>query len=930
MRGELVSFDLETTGLDAETDAIIEIGAVRLKDGEIIDEYSVLIDPGFMIPQETSYLTGIQPEDVKGAPRIQQVLPEFSQFVGNAPVIAHNAMFDVTFIRQHKILMDNLPLDTFELAALLLPTSSRYNLSVLTEYFGIDLEHAHRALDDARATAYLYWHLWQLAVSLPPELLREIVRHAEPFDWDLAPFFGDALQASLERDSAEEPTAFEMPALAPPPDNFTPLVMGVDLKPLTPEDVEAIIGEDGKLAQQIDAYESRDQQTRMAHEIGYAFDNGAHLIIEAGTGTGKSLAYLTPAALWATMNQQRVVISTNTNNLQDQLVNKDVPLIESVLDSPLKTAVMKGRSHYLCPRRLAAVRRRSPNNIDELRTLTKILIWLQTEPNGSRDQLNLRGSEFPIWRRLSAEDEGCTTESCRSIMGGICPFYKSRLAAEAAHLVVINHALLIADARADNHVIPEYQYLVVDEAHQLEDAITDGLTLRVGQVMVRRRLSELGGPNQGLLGDLIKTARDTLPDKAVMKLEAYAQHINEAIQVMIVHVGAYFKALRQFVEDIQQDSDYPQRSVRITSRDRGKSGFARMQRAWQKLDEFFTVLSEAMSHLTKAIQRYKEKYEVKQLADHIKTTGASASFMAEVREHLYQFSLEPDPNQVYWVSMGASEEFITVVSAPLHVGPFVENYLWQAKESVVLTSATLRTELNFQHIQDRLYADRVHTLALGSPFNYEDSTLIYIPTDIPEPNRQGYQKAVERGIVELAAALQGRVMVLFTSYAQLKETAREITPRLALGDIAVYDQAGSVSRETLLEGFKTTEKAVLLGTRSFWEGVDIPGESLSALVIVRLPFSVPSDPIFAARSDTYENSFRDYAIPDAILRFRQGFGRLIRTRTDRGIVALFDSRIINKRYGQHFLESLPDCTVQQGHLAKLPQIAVNWLQLKSE
>jgi DNA polymerase-3 subunit epsilon/ATP-dependent DNA helicase DinG len=257
----------------------------------------------------------------------------------------------------------------------------------------------------------------------------------------------------------------------------------------------------------------------------------------------------------------------------------------------------------------------------------------------------------------------------------------------------------------------------------------------------------------------------------------------------------------------------------------------------------------------------------------------------------------------------------------------VEEYLWQSKESVVMTSATLQTNRSFDYIRERLNAQQIETVEVGSPFNYHDSTLIYIPNDMPDPNdRHHYQQALERGLIELAAALNGRVLGLFTSYAQLRQTAQAITPRLALGNITVYDQSDGSSRQSLLDGFKTNERAVLLGTRSFWEGVDIPGESLSALVITRLPFAVPTDPVFAARAETYTDSFNNYTLPDAILRFRQGFGRLIRTRTDRGIVAIFDSRVLTKSYGASFLEALPDCTRKSGGLSTLPEIARDWLK----
>jgi len=314
------------------------------------------------------------------------------------------------------------------------------------------------------------------------------------------------------------------------------------------------------------------------------------------------------------------------------------------------------------------------------------------------------------------------------------------------------------------------------------------------------------------------------------------------------------------------------------------------------------------------------------VADHSSEIKAIWRSLADLHEQLEHFTNAPEDNAIYAITPGDSPERLQTHISPLHVGPMMEQYLNQRMESIILTSATLTTQGNFDHITERLYTDDYRSVALDSPFNYRQSTLVYIPQDIPEPGRRsGYQRMVERGVIALAAELQGRVMVLFTSYAQLRETSRAVTPRLALGDILVYDQSFGGSREALLESFKKAEKAVLMGTRSFWEGVDIPGADLSALVIARLPFAVPSDPVFAARGETYSNAFEEYAVPDAILRFRQGFGRLIRSRSDRGVVAIFDSRVISKRYGGSFLESLPDCTVQFGSLENLPQVASNWI-----
>jgi DNA polymerase-3 subunit epsilon/ATP-dependent DNA helicase DinG len=933
MRGELVAIDLETTGFDPEQDAIIEVGAVRLRDGEILEEYGSLINPGRPIPANITHLTGIRTEDVLGAPGIAQVLPAIRTFVGNAPVIGHNVGFDLGFLNKQGILANNLRIDTYDLVTVLLPRAPRYSLASLASDINIDLENAHRALDDARAAALLYWMLWQKILALPYETLYEIVQAAQGFDWTARWVFEAALR--------------EYPAQQPPPsptdqtliDLFGPAQFdSTALNPHTPPDkldveaVKAMFGPDGKLAQRLGAYEYRPQQVKMAGAVAESFNAPHHIMIEAGTGTGKSLAYLVPAILWASLNDERVVVSTNTINLQEQLMTKDIPLVSTALDEPFRAAVMKGRGNYLCPRRLAVVRRRRPSHIDELRTVAKVLVWLLESNTGDKGEISLRGPvENETWNRLSAEDEGCSLDRCQAAMQGACPFYKARKAADAAHLLVVNHALLLSDAAAENRVLPEYNYLVLDEAHHLEEAVTNGMSFRMDEAALRRRLADLGGVNRGLLGDLLRSVQGRIPEREAKRLETFARNVSGATDAMQVHIQSLFQALR----DLYQEAANANRSgdfiaqVRVTPELRTQDGFNHAQAAYATLREFFEVISDAMRRLAELLNRMEE-YHIPGYGDLVSSANATARYLAEANAQLKAFMEAPDPNTIYWLNAGQNIAYLAIHAAPLHVGPLAEKYLWRSKAAVISTSATLQTNGDFTFIRDRLSAESVETLDVGSPFDYKQSTLIFIPNDMPEPTeRHQYQQFLERGLVELAAALNGRVLGLFTSYTQLRQTAQAIGPRLQLGNITVYDQSDGSSRQALLEGFKSTERAVLLGTKSFWEGVDIPGESLSALVITRLPFAVPTEPIFAARSETYTDSFKNYAVPDAILRFRQGFGRLIRSRSDRGVVAIFDRRIMSKGYGAQFLEALPDCTVQYGPLSGLPAAAKEWLSNKS-
>lgn len=921
MRGELVALDLETTGLDPTQDQIIEIGAVRFRNGEVIEQFNELIDPGRPVPPLITTLTGISNDDLIGKPRLAAVLPKLIDFVGDSPWVGHNIGFDASFLYRQGALKANTRLDTYELASVLLPTAPRYNLTSLTHQLDFDIESAHRALFDARATAFLYWKLWEKALTLPYGTLREILNLAGDLDWDARPLFEAALRERQPDNidavySLFTPDTTERKALHP---NETP-------SKLKPDEISATLDEHGALAETFPGYEHRPQQINMAQAVAKAFNQSDHLLIEAGTGTGKSLAYLIPAAQWALRNGERVVISTNTINLQDQLLEKDIPAVRAALGVDFNAAVMKGRGNYLCPRRLLTMRRRRPSSVDELRVLAKILVWLLESSSGDRSEISLRGAEdYVTWARLSAEDEGCATHRCLVEMAGACPFYKARKAADAAHVLIVNHALLLSDATTPNGVLPPYDYLVIDEAHHLEEATTGSLSWRLDAPTLYRRLIDLGGARRGLLGNLLASlsASPTITDKDKRRLEKYIGIIEDAATDMQAHIDKLFAAFRGLLIELNITRAEYATQTRVVDATRKKSAFGQIEATWNMLKEYFEAVSGAMGTVAGALRRYED---IEHHAELLNSTETAARYLEETRVQLNSFIAEPDSNTVYWVNL-SQDDALSLHTAPLHIGKLVTDALWNSKKSVVLTSATLETNGSFDYMRERLSAQNVKTLEVGSPFNYRESTLIYVPNDMPDPNEKTrYQQGVERALIELTAALDGRVMALFTSYSHLRLTAQAITPRLALGNIAVYDQSDGSSRQALLEAFKASQKGILLGTRSFWEGVDLPGDLLRAVVITRLPFAVPTDPVFASRAEAYADAFNDYTLPDAILRFRQGFGRLIRAKTDRGVVAVLDARVLTKKYGRAFIESLPDCTTMQGTLGNLPTAAVDWLK----
>jgi ATP-dependent DNA helicase DinG len=948
MNRTYVSLDLETTGLDPERDAILEVGAVRfrttLDDGiiqaRILDTWSSLVNPGRPIPIQVQHLTGITDGEVRRAPRFSQVINPLRRFVGQYPVIGHNVSFDLSFLSNHDLALANLALDTFELASILMPHVARYSLTKLGEAFDLENPRAHRALDDARATVDLFVALLEHASELPSTTLREINRLAGQLDWPLKEVFRDlergAARAAFrgaigQQLAAQLDTREEMlgPLFATEQEEEE-LVPAAKPRALAVDELATMLEDGGLFAQNFPGFEYRSQQVEMLRAVCTAFNERQHLMVEAGTGTGKSLAYLLPAVTFAHMNSERVVVSTNTINLQDQLFLKDVPDLQKLLPFEFRSVVLKGRSNYLCQRRLAALRQSGVSSPDEMRMLAKVLVWVPSTQTGERGELFMPNrTEQALWSKISAESESCTLDRCRFRERGHCFFYRARRAAERAHLIIVNHALLLSDVAVENRILPDYRYLIVDEAHHLEASVTRQLSFEADQRVVERILNELARPlggrrYTGFLGEILTRCRGVIPPQDWAILEDHIHGLQRLVETALANLYAFFNVLGGFLREYSpRRGEYDQR-LRLTSS-------LRVQPAWDDVEITWDNLSLQLHNIVNDLDQLcgglseLQAFDVRDIEGMVQDCAGYLAHLRELREQINSCIAEPLPSAIYWAGLSARDGRVTLHAAPLHVGDLVQHHLFRPKRAVVLTSATLTTDNHFDFIRERLHAWEADDLTVGSPFDYKHSALLYLPVDIPEPSQPYYQKTVEEALIALCRASEGRALVLFTSYYQLRNTARAIDNPLAQNGIVVYQQGAGTSRAQLLENFRTTPKAVLMGTRSFWEGVDVVGPALSVLVIVRLPFSVPDDPIFAARSETFDNPFAEFAVPDAVLRFRQGFGRLIRTKTDRGVVVVLDKRVLTKLYGPMFLNSLPECTRARASLAKLPEATRRWL-----
>jgi len=934
----IVSLDLETTGLDSQTDRIIEIGAVRFNGRRVEDEFNMLINPGRSIPPFITQLTGISDQMVREAPPIQAATAELKDFIGDCPVLGHNVRFDLSFVRKYNIAGLNEYIDTYEMASILLPSAERYNLGSLGQLLGVPLPATHRALDDARATRGVYQILFDELLKLPLHILAEIVRLGDSVaDWGgYYPFYEALRTRSKEKIGAKEARqGFFGPLFDQGRKRGTPAMKPNEtIYQLDVEEVSAILEYGGPFSQHFDSYEYRPQQVEMLRAIMTAFNEGRHLMAEAGTGTGKSYAYLIPAALWAMENNTRVVISTNTINLQEQLIQKDIPELREALAIDLRATVLKGRANYLCPRRVQSLVRRGPRTAEELRVLAKVLVWLQKGGSGDRSQINLNGPvEAEAWWRLSADDDACTSENCLKHTGGNCPFYRARQSAQNAHIIIVNHALLLADVAVGGRVLPEYDYLIVDEAHHLEDATTNALSYQATQGDVDRALRELGGTKSGVLGRLLDLLEDVLSPSDFGAAAQLANRITDHAFNLENLSRDFFQTIEEFLNEQREGRPLGvyAHQERILPATRTQPAWMQVEVIWDETEKSLSALLENLGQILEGLGGLFQD-DAPETLEELEETFSNLSNLyrrfTEMHNNLDGLVFKPDPNLIYWAEINPNGRRLALNAAPLHVGALMEKHLWHQKASVILTSATLTAAGDFDYMRGRLYAVDADELALGSPFDYENAALLYIANDIPEPSdRQGHQRALEHGLIQLCTATGGRTLVLFTSYDQLRRTSQAIGPVLAREKIRVYEQGEGASAASLLESFKTTERAVLLGARSFWEGVDVPGEALSVLVIVKLPFAVPSDPIVAARSETFDDPFQEYSLPEAILRFRQGFGRLIRSQQDHGIVAILDKRVLTKRYGRLFIESLPGCTARQGPLAELPRQAEKWLNL---
>jgi len=899
---EYVALDLETTGLDPARDRVIEIGAVAFTPDQVGSTLEQLVDPGRAVPDTVLRLTGIKPEELRGAARPEQALQRLSEFLRGRQPVGHGARLDVEFLEAAGLWDPSQQiLDTLDIARILLPAAASHSLPLLSTEMGFSQPRPHRALDDADATRQLLLRLRDEAVALDEGLKEAMLALVAPYPWPAARFFAEALTAP--NPNPEATTAVRVESVR--------RGLSAEMPPKDATALAGLLGPEGPLAGQLPGYEHRESQTQMLLAVAQIQARGGTLVVEAGTGTGKSLAYLVPSLARAVGHRERVVVSTNTHTLQEQLMGKDLPGLREWLPWDFKACLLKGRSNYISLRRWRRYLVEPCKDAEELMFKLKLLTWLHTTESGDRSELRLYGREEVWWNAVASDPLDCVGINCTK---EDCYVHRARAEAETADLVVINHALLLADAEVGGGLLPEYDHLVIDEAHHLEEAATRGLRQEVDGPGVVALLERLSG---ALLEDLRRQPRLGASD------DAFAGAAPQAVTAA-ERVRELFRLADAWVAARLGEAERREESLRITAQLRDDDGWPQIRLCGENAVTALAALDASLRRAVAGVREWLGGDEPDQGIRELEMIrGRLESALAVLEEAL----LRPDANRVYWFSQVSRAENLLLRAAPINVGSLLRNRVYAEKRSTVFTSATLAVGGTFDYFSSRVgLGPEIEEMILPSPFDFYHQALVCLPTDMPLPEDEMFDGAVEEIIAAVARRARGRTLALFTSHRQLRDVHAALKQRIDLDEVLILGQGIDGQRRQLLKMFEEAERPLLLGTSTFWEGIDIPGERLSCVIVVRLPFPVPTDPVYAARAEQVRDAFSQLALPQAALRLKQGFGRLIRRSTDRGAVVILDNRILGRDYGKAFLDVLPPASRYVGPGEEVADRVGAWLE----
>jgi ATP-dependent DNA helicase DinG len=908
-----VVIDLETTGNASKTDErIIQFAAVVIEEGKVVHTYSTFLYPEKPIPVFITELTGIDDAMVADAPLFKDIAEEVLDLLKDSYFVAHNVQFDLNFLH-HEFNRIGLQcgayrtIDTVELARILLPTIDSYKLSDLSTQFGFSHENPHQADSDALVTGELLLTLMKKIEALPITTLKQLQALSRHLKSDIYDLISSVLIRKMLCVNED--------------DKYYDIYRGIAIKKRTfdmqfdEENIpDFLTFKEGQLraimSARMEGYEERKGQLKMMDIVDETFTSKSISVIEAGTGIGKSLAYLLPAAFFAKKSENPVIISTQTTQLQHQLVEKDIPLMKEIVPFSFEVALIKGRHHYLCLYKFEHSLQEEDTNYDTILTKAQILVWLTETETGDVDELNLPTGGRLLWNRICSDAYNHTAQ--QNPWHSRCFYQRAIHRLFVADLIVTNHALLLTDL-SEEGLLSSYEYVVLDEAHHVEEVASrlTGVTFQAKQL--NQLLTRIGTLDQR---ELLSRLKEEWCGSA------YATHFRQVDTLVrdvklesddlfrLLHAYVLYKNKKQLAMDIN----------RMTYRYDGKKESAtRWSIIVEVANRVYTLLQQLLQKMDdmKSFVMTEDVHQVKQL-EFMRIFDS----LSEMKEVLHRLLLVENTD-VTWMEVEAKGTFHSTIlySQPTDVSHELATRFFTKKKSVVLTSATLTVNDSFQYMLESLGLEELQgtTISIPSPFPYDKLVHMYVPTNIPtvkDVSQEEYVSIVAHYLAELAEVTEGKMLVLFTATDMLKKTYQMMKDLDSMKDFVLLAQGvNSGSRTRLTKHFQQFKKAILFGTTSFWEGVDVPGEDLSCLVMVRLPFAPPDAPVSAVKMDNIKREggspFKEYSLPQAIIRFKQGFGRLIRTKEDKGTFVVLDKRIVSAYYGKNFIQSIPRIPVHE-------------------
>ncbi|MGY4690077.1 ATP-dependent DNA helicase DinG [Salibacterium sp. K-3] len=918
MSRKFVVIDTETTGnAPRKGDKIIQIGAALVEDGHIQEVWSSFIQPHSSIPLFIQQLTGISSEDVSNAPEFCDIAEVLWGWLDDAYFVAHNVPFDLQFINSELQEAGFPPfqgavIDTVELSRILFPSAPGYQLSRLTEWLGISHIRPHQADSDARVTASLLLKLLNKLNSLPKTTVKWLQSLAPYLESDLAEVMretgwkkGNAAWHSMEwteyKGIVFRKTHRQVEPEAPE------LHDGI-------EEETGFFSPEGKLASVKDMYEYREGQADMAHKVSQVLHERRHLLVEAGTGAGKTLGYLVPAVFYSKRTGKCVLISTNTIALQEQLMYSELPLLQNAVPFSFSAMLLKGKSHYLSLRRFRQTLGTIAASYEEALGMAQILIWILETDTGDVEEINFPGgSGSAFWEKVCTDD---TDKRGYFPSWEQLDYYPQAVRkAEQADIVITNHALLFTEINNGGRRLPSHRHVIIDEAHHLDELASRHLGTQISYFSLNQVLNRIGVlEGTGLFQRLFIIEQDVKSQYSM----TWFQKRRDYFTLLKYEIDELFRMIRAFCLHAPEaeETDVGRLSVRYFPEHMNQPEWQHMKDVLKRVEAQFAEEQKELHDFCMSLFSFvgPESGEYGLLQDLYSALEEAGLHM----DKLSNLLMREDADCVYWMEVekkGAANAAY-LFQRPVDVSDLLADKLFARKDSVVMTSASLTFRGSFSHVINKwgLVDFAPDTMQLPSPFPVKERAELLVPQHMPSVKDHWYIKETAEFIFHAASITEGKILVLFTSFDMLRRTYDQLKRWDEENQLSVLAQGVKTgSRSRLMKMFKQQEQAVLLGTNSFWEGVDLPGEDLRCIIIARLPFPPPDDPVTEAGMERARKNglspFREISLPQAVLRFKQGFGRLIRHRQDRGVVVVLDERIITAGYGRAFLESIPELPV---------------------